>query len=496
MQAPISFDVSHLEAVKRTGYKIYDFLCDGVYNVVPGKSEFLNVWGKCLNQSDWQSVVYHAKANTKQSGRVDVITPSTIEKMATTIRTELGDDTISQNDLVLYLLNAATAEEQARFIDDGWEWECLNKTEKPIIRLELGPKKLEEYHLLVFIWGRENVSAIDEEQLTVQFLDYCRRKRKQNVRGYRVWRRQGLTVTHLVESLIAQGYLAREDGAITMSKTVDWLIRSRLTDDFSEEWISWFKSLRKHIDTIPNAKLEEDWKPYIKLFSQGIPAEKAAVVSTWGESGLEAARLLEASFDELNLDRALPIVHINPTLYLARQHMGLRVNRLAFSIACSDAIIEGKVVATKPYPNKRYVTLTQATPIDGVFFNLPSDCNLQTDVVITWQVNDWTIQHTLDLMLEEAATKPDHLYSLPLTTYKAGAQSGYSPVEIMPTAFYDLTDEFKPSQDETLLEAATRSPRHLHNYLSIRADGNKHVELRETIKVAYRPVQAGSWLTL
>lgn len=476
MQVVIPVSEGQLVSLRQQCHSLFDLLNRDMVCLLSSIDDFSNLWARVLGYKDWESLVNQASSSAELQR---IITPDTLCSLAIAIRQELGQGDVCPELLELYLLNVLTPDEKRHFLAENYEWDDLSVPEENAIHLELGPVGAHEQHCLFYMWPARQ---LNEERFICTFLNYCKAMRKGGRNDFDIYPKKQRTASDVIDSLIKQGYLSRDNEQLLMSDNADWFIRDTITQSYGEDWQAWFGALVSEIEKIPNATVSSDWTPYILCYRSNISPVDAAMMKTWGKYGLTNADALQKVVSRFRLNSPGHFLfHFRPRLFLAPGHTRLPLK----DISCAIKSTSGKLLIVessklrRPYPNTRYVVATSSDDVAGFFIDLPLGTKEET-ITTTWSLPGVTIVHQITFLFPEIEKREDHLF-----TQLHLQQNAEHSLD----SFYAITDYLSPQEGQSLQDAAANTPRLLYSQMSIKSTGDGLVDLNEIAPLEYIPYQ-------
>jgi len=264
-----------------------------------------------------------------------------------------------------------------------------------------------------------------------------------------------------------------------------------MTDDYGEEWQAWFKQFRKMFKEVPFIKLDDDWAGYIRLFYEGRTPKEAVELMGWMSIGVKAGTGIIRNLAKLGLPKNKRLLHLHPTLNLARSDMHLRGTQIKCEITSRSIPLDNLTFKlNKPFSKKNNVGASSLKELHGVFIALEDDVK-QVELLITWILPQGkTIKHHLLLKIQNMPFQQDHMFSTTVQYHRGNAV----PMLLKPCAIYAFEEFFNLKKGETLDEAAQRHERVKTQISRLSRDKSGNVELHEEMALEYLPFSEGDSL--
>jgi hypothetical protein len=479
---PIIIAAAHLPVAKAQCYQLYDLINSYLLTEPPGKSTFLNQMAQCYRYQSWDHFRRETRGHQTCKNTL-IFSPENIEVLAASLKEQLGNPFLSHGFFVACLHRCLSSAERAFFSPGSQPAFPLRPIE---LTLDMGPngarRDLEKASLLYW-W--KHASQGSAAQLTDSYLSYAKivhheEAGKQNENCH----------ISLVSSLHQQGFLNVSEDVFTLSERAEQWCQSYVTQDFGREWQLWWARFLKAFSTIPHKRLETDWRMYMNFFHHGKSAEEAAQSFSWSGLETQAANTIGSLVEATAFPQGDRVLHFHPTLRLSTSDAKLRANRCTLTMHSPDLDLSGVAYKlNKPFPNKGYIGASakkQASPFHGFLISIPEALKKVT-IIFTWGIpskaREYTITHTLTLILPEGDSKANHLCSPTIETHHRNV----APSQLQTSAFYNFRDYFQPKEGESFSAAGCRHERIQTQLETAMGDGNGNITLLEHLTLADRP---------
>jgi len=451
----------HHKDAKSLFERFFDLLCDQIGEDIEQK-ESLNIW---------QSACIDAGVELN----LQSVNASHIEDLSyhLEIRIAHGD---ANRDLVKMILKQASVE---KFV--GLEDIQEIGNEQDVITIFLGPDSEDDTKLLKFIWCTHGNVSLTPESLHTLIQN---RANEGTAEKNDLSKLKTSDIQEACIRLVEQSCLSFQDGKYKVTHASDWWLKDSLTFSYGAEWKIWFQSVANLFIKSPYSRIPKDKRQLIIQFSNGI-TPKLAFESLGLNTNQHAAagRILDAACKAtaLNKDQitSMRILHIAPSIFRRKVFKDYDLK-----ITSNDITTDGiDYKLRKAYANKGFTVATASAGIHGLFIQIPEGKQSIT-LTFTWSMEGGRkTVHNVRYILGRTR-KNAWLYSE--DAERKQCESPYTPAELHPYAFFELTDfARKRDAEESWEDAICKVPRMKHSIESMQKFNN-HLTINETIKVSAR----------
>jgi len=375
-----TFPPGHLNVIKQQAHALRDLLIEAeVVTEVPNKSKWLSIFARGIGDfSDWGTLQNLANGFSTNAPKA-VLIGDAIERLTYTIRNELGDSTVDLTDVYHAIITVCSPEEKEM---NGFDHDYSITPTNEFI-LEIPPTSNYELPFLLWFWKLNYERSL--ESVVTEYSILMKDKRREcsdneeiKEHFFDVFEKKGEhTVSSIIHKLVDKFHIQLNERNGTTYMELSTIgrgyIERHLTNDFDDVWQSWWSCFKEQALKLPFYKLDDNWSGYIKKYSEGLPAEKAAAQYDYHSEFKRIGDMVVESLGAESLNKQERLIYLSPRMVLAPVQYNLPAKDIEISIEGPEwAIISTSFKLSKLWPNKRYIGLS-VNGQSGWFVKIPDE---------------------------------------------------------------------------------------------------------------------------